>query len=117
MSLLLCSLFKHKCVSRHSSNTIIKFASYTTIVGLITNNNEMVYTEEVSKTPGKVANVRKTKEPVMDFIKKDVAHVPIYIEGNTVKRVRSQDVYHIVLTRFYRCGVESILTECHLLRI
>ena len=34
-------------MARHDSNTIIKFADNTTVVGLITNNNETAYREEV----------------------------------------------------------------------
>ena len=35
------SLFTHECIARHDSDTIIKFADDTTVVGLITYNNEM----------------------------------------------------------------------------
>ncbi|KAI3364863.1 hypothetical protein L3Q82_001045 [Scortum barcoo] len=44
---LLYSLFTHDCVAIHSSNTIIKFADDTTIIGLITSDNETAYREEV----------------------------------------------------------------------
>jgi hypothetical protein len=37
---LLYSLFTHDCVSMHASNSTIKFADDTTMVGLITNNDE-----------------------------------------------------------------------------
>ena len=40
LSPLLYSLFTHDCMSRHGSNTIIKFADDTTVVGLITDNDE-----------------------------------------------------------------------------
>ena len=39
LSPLLYSLFTHDCVAKHDSNTIIKFADNTTVVGLITNND------------------------------------------------------------------------------
>ena len=42
LSPLLYSLFTHDCVATHASNSIIKFAYDTTVVGLITNNDEMV---------------------------------------------------------------------------
>jgi hypothetical protein len=45
LSPLLYSLFTHICTVRHDSNTIIKFADGTT--GLITDNNETAYREEV----------------------------------------------------------------------
>jgi hypothetical protein len=47
LSPLLCSLFSHDCTARHDSNTIIKFPDDTTVVGLITDNDETAYREEV----------------------------------------------------------------------
>ena len=47
LSPLLYSLFTHKCMAKHDSNTIIKFADDTTVVGLITDNDETAYREEV----------------------------------------------------------------------
>ena len=44
---LLYSLFTHDCVAMHASNSIIKFADDTTVLGLITNNDETAYREEV----------------------------------------------------------------------
>jgi hypothetical protein len=40
LSPLLYSLFTHDCMARNDSNTIIKFADDTTVVGLITDNDE-----------------------------------------------------------------------------
>ena len=37
---LLYLLFTHDCGAMHASNSIIKFADDTTVVGLITNNDE-----------------------------------------------------------------------------
>jgi hypothetical protein len=36
LSPLLYSLFTHDCMAMHASNSIIKFADHTTLVGLIT---------------------------------------------------------------------------------
>jgi hypothetical protein len=47
LSTLLYSLFTHNCLAMHNSNTIIKFADETTMVGLITNNDEATCREEV----------------------------------------------------------------------
>ena len=47
LSPFLYSLFTHDCTARHDSNTIIKFADDTTVVGLITDDNETGYREEV----------------------------------------------------------------------
>ena len=40
LSPLLYSLFTHDCVAAHDSNTIIKLANDTMLVGLITNGDE-----------------------------------------------------------------------------
>ena len=40
LSPFLYSLFTHDCMAMHASNSIIKFADDTTVVGLITNNNK-----------------------------------------------------------------------------
>ena len=47
LSPLLYALFTHDCTPRHNSNTIIKFAVDITVVGLITNNDETDYREEI----------------------------------------------------------------------
>ena len=47
LSRLLFSLFAHDCMAMHASNSIIKFADDTTVVGLITNNNETADREQV----------------------------------------------------------------------
>ena len=47
LSPLLYSLFTHDCKVRHDSNTIIKFADDTSVVGLIIDNDETAYREEV----------------------------------------------------------------------
>ena len=50
LSHLLYSPFTHDCVAKHDSNTIIKFAYDTTMVGLMPDNDETAYSEEVTTT-------------------------------------------------------------------
>ena len=47
LSPFLYSLFTHGGGAKHDSNTIIKFADDTTVVGLITDNEETAYREVV----------------------------------------------------------------------
>jgi hypothetical protein len=47
LSPLMYSMFTHDCMAKHDSNTIIKFADNTSPVGLITDNDETAYREEV----------------------------------------------------------------------
>ena len=72
---LLYSLFTDDCVAIHASNSIVKFADDTTVVGLITNNDEIAYREEVRalgvwcQQNSLSLNVNKTNEMIVDFRK------------------------------------------------
>jgi hypothetical protein len=69
LSPLLFSLFTHDCVAIHTSNSFIKFADDTTVVGLIAYCEEVralgVWCQEKNLT----LNVNKTKEMIVDFRK------------------------------------------------
>jgi hypothetical protein len=76
LSSLLYSLFTHDCVAKHDSNTIIKFADDTTVMGLITDNDETAYREVVKdlavwcQDNNISLNVSKTKELNVDYRKR-----------------------------------------------
>ena len=59
---------------------IIKFADDTTVVGLITNNDEIAYREEITalgvwcQENNLTLNVNKTKEMIVDFRKQQRQH-------------------------------------------
>ena len=90
LSPLLYSLFTHECMAKHASNSTIKFADDTTVVGLITNNGEeymralRVWCQENSLS----LNVKKTKEMIVDFRKQQREHPPIH-SGEGVKAYTS----------------------------
>lgn len=75
----------------HSSNTIVKYTDDTVVVGLISDNNESAYLEEVEglsswcKDNNLDLNVTKTKE-IVDFRreKQRFHHMPLMIDGNPV---------------------------------
>ncbi|XP_058241457.1 uncharacterized protein LOC131358028 isoform X2 [Hemibagrus wyckioides] len=79
----------------HSSNHIIKFADDTTVVGLISKNDESAYREEVQhltawcKVNNLSLNVDKTKEMVVDFRRAKSEHSPLNIDGSIVEIVKS----------------------------
>ncbi|XP_064861390.1 uncharacterized protein LOC115101629 isoform X3 [Oncorhynchus nerka] len=87
--------FTHNCMAKHESNTIIKFADNTTVVGLITDNDETAYREEVRdlamwcQDNNLSLNVIKTKEMIVDYRKRKTEHAPILIEGAVVERLRA----------------------------
>ena len=64
-------------------NTIIKFANDTTVVGLITNNDETAYREESEKCQDNnlSLNVIKTKEMIVDYMKMRAEKAHINIDG------------------------------------
>ena len=76
-------------------NSIIKFADDTTVEGLISNNDETAYREEVralgvwclENNPS--LNVNKTKEMIVDFKKQQRVHPHIYINWTAVEKVES----------------------------
>uniref|UniRef100_A0A6I8PZ49 Reverse transcriptase domain-containing protein n=1 Tax=Xenopus tropicalis TaxID=8364 RepID=A0A6I8PZ49_XENTR len=156
LSPLLYTLFTHDCTATHSSNTIIKFADDTTIIGCISNGDESAYRAEVRaltswcRDNNLLLNVSKTKELIVDYRRlQGGGHTPIHIEGAEVERVScfrflginiSEDLswsHHVgvitkaarqrlfflrrlrrfgmdsrILTNFYRCTIESILSGC-----
>ena len=93
LSPLLYSLFTHDCMARHDSNTTIKFADDTTVVGLI--NDETAYREEVRDLAGWCQNnnlsltVTKTKEMIVVYRKRNTEHAPMLIGGAVVEQVES----------------------------
>ena len=156
LSPLLYSLFTYDCTTIHGSNTIVKFADDTTVIGLISNNDETAYREEVQHLTAWCANnnlalnTKKTKELIVDFRKsRGGTHTPIRINGTEVECVTSyrflgvhisedlswtlntsklikkahQRLFFLrklkkahlspqILVNFYRCIIESILTNC-----
>ncbi len=79
LSPLLYSLYTHDCTASHSSNVIVKFADDTTVIGLITDNDETAYREEVSTLTKWCPenhlslNIDKTKAPARWWITGDRA--------------------------------------------
>ena len=72
LSPLLYYLFTHDCDAKHHYNTIITFADDTTVVGLITDNDETTYREEVRdlavccQDNNLLLKVSKTMELIVD---------------------------------------------------
>ncbi len=96
LSPLLYSLYTHECVSSHSSTSIVKFADDTVILGLINNDDEAAYLDEVERLTSWCQdnclslNVSKTKELIVDFRKRQQRpYTPLMISGTPVERVSS----------------------------
>ncbi|KAK3510479.1 hypothetical protein QTP70_009164 [Hemibagrus guttatus] len=83
------------CVPSYSTNHIIKFADDTTVVGLITKNNEANYRTEMSRlvqwchNSNLFLNKGKTKEIVINFRRGLPQHPLPTINSAAVERVNS----------------------------
>ncbi|KAK3532340.1 hypothetical protein QTP86_016032, partial [Hemibagrus guttatus] len=95
LSPLLFTLLTHDCAAMHSSNHIIKFTDDTTVVGLISKDDESAYREEVQRLTARCKannlslNVEKTKEMVVEFRRAQSDHSPLNINRSNMEIVKS----------------------------
>lgn len=105
LSPLLYTLFTHDCSASSSSNLTVKFAEDTTVLRLITNDDEMDYRNEVQHlvlwcdNNNLVLNIKKTKEIIVDCCKnKPSNHRPLSIGSEVVERVSSFKFLGVTMT-------------------
>ncbi len=121
LSPLLYSLYTHDCTATHSSNVIVKFADDTTVIGLITDNDETAYRVEVStltkwcQENHLSLNIDKTKELVVDFRRQSREHTPITIDKTPVERVNSFKFLgvHITEDLTWSTHTDAVLKKSH----
>ncbi|KAK3571582.1 hypothetical protein QTP86_014551, partial [Hemibagrus guttatus] len=84
LSPLLYTLYTHDCTPAHHSNTIVKFVDETTVVGLISEGDELAYRDEVERCRENnlLNNTTKTKELIIDYRRKETDITPLYISGD-----------------------------------
>ncbi len=103
LSPLLFTLLTHDCTAKFSSNHIIKFADDTSVVGLISNNDETHYRKKVAQLAewcganNLSLNLSKTKEVEMDFRRNSGDHSPLTIDSSTVERVCSTKYLGVII--------------------
>ncbi len=121
LSPLLYSLYTHDCTATHSSNVIVKFADDTTVIGLIIDNDETAYREEVStltkwcQENHLSLNIDKTKELVVDYRRQSREHTPITIDKTPVERVTSFKFLgvHITEDLTWSAHTDAVLKKTH----
>ena len=96
LSPALYTLFTHDCFATHPTNMVVKFADDTTVVGLISDNDETHYREEIQHLTGwcsennLLLNNSKTKEVIVDYRKsRKTEHAPLLIHGEEVDHVNN----------------------------
>ncbi|KAG5284759.1 hypothetical protein AALO_G00030160 [Alosa alosa] len=93
LSPLLYNIYTHDCKANSSHTSIIKFADDTVILGLISNNNEQFYLDQVDEVAqwcqsnSLTLNINKTKEMVVDYRRQqqNYSYTPLMISGQPVE--------------------------------
>ncbi len=117
-----CTPCTHTTVQLHTARmSSSKFADDTTVIGLITDNDEMAYREEVStltkwcQENHLSLNIDKTKELVVDYRRQSREHTPITIDKTPVERVSSFKFLgvHITEDLTWSAHTDAVLKKAH----
>jgi hypothetical protein len=82
-------------------------------VGLITDNDETAYREEVRDLAGWCQNnnlslkVTKTKEMIVDYRKRRTEHAPFLIDGAVVEQVESVKFFGVHINNKLECSKQT----------
>ena len=98
LSPLLYSLFTHDCTANIPNSILIKFADDITVIGLIINDDESHYRNEIEllvNDNNNILNIDKTKELIVDFRKCINMKDSIIINGSAVEQV-SIHKFHVL---------------------
>ncbi|KAK3548184.1 hypothetical protein QTP70_005192 [Hemibagrus guttatus] len=118
LSPLLYSLYTYDCVATTNSTTIIKFADDTVVVGLISDNNETAYLEEIRNRENWCQRnnllLNKTEELTVDFSTKQERNyqTPV-INKSPVERVDSFRYLgvHITQDLSWSCHINTVVKK------
>uniref|UniRef100_A0A3B4FGV2 Reverse transcriptase domain-containing protein n=1 Tax=Pundamilia nyererei TaxID=303518 RepID=A0A3B4FGV2_9CICH len=120
LSTLLYSLYTYDCVATSDTTSIVKFADDTAVVGLISDNIETAYLEEIRNLEtwcqenNLLLNIRKTKELIVDFTTKQARNYkPLIISGTPVERVDSFRYLgvHITQDLSWSCHINTLVKK------
>lgn len=120
LSPLLYSLYTYDCVATSDTTSIVKFADDTAVVGLISDNIETAYLEEIRNLEtwcqenNLLLNISKTKELIVDFTTKQARNYkPLIISGTPVERVDSFRYLgvHITQDLSWSCHINTLVKK------
>ena len=95
MSPFLFSVYTADCRPSHPNCVIDKYADDTVLTGLISNDEDSHYRQEIGdfvrwcESNYLVLNAGKTKEMIIDFRRKEYHPKPVEIRGDAIKRVET----------------------------
>ena len=114
---LLFTLFTNDCVSSDPSVLFVKFSGDTTVVGLVSDNDEGRYRKEVERLVGWCSDnnleldVSKPKEMIIDFRKKRCPAPHLSINGVRVELVDSFKFLGTVISSDLSWATASLLSK------
>ena len=103
--------------SQSSKCPLIKFADYTALIGLISEDDDSVFLTQVDCFVNHCddnyleLNVSKTKEMVIDFRQNRPDPQPVDIKGSAMARVDTYTYLGIVLNNKQSCHVDFIINK------
>ncbi|KAI4889745.1 hypothetical protein NFI96_003302 [Prochilodus magdalenae] len=121
LSPILYSLFTHDCVPIYGSNTIIKYADVTAVIGLIKDNDETAYRDEEVQKPGSPTSLHQRSN--FKFLGTHISSDLTWsLNSSVLVKKAQQHLYfprslkkvHLsprILENVCRCTIESILTN------
>ena len=121
LSPILYSLFTNDCKPSSDSVKMTKFADDTTLVGLIKNENEDEYRQEIyglttwCDNNNQLLNQQKTKEMIIDFRKNQTSKNPVFINNTEIEIVDSFKLLGTTLSNNLKWNLNTnlIVKKCH----
>ena len=114
LSPLLFSLYTNCCISLHQSVKLLKFADDTTLVGLISREDESAYRWEIERLQSWCScnnlelNAQKTVEMVVDFRRNAALPLPITLGGIPVASVESNRFLGLTISRDLKWELNTV---------
>ena len=104
LSPALFTIYTNDCSSESDNCVIVKYADDTVILGLISDENEVSYRQEIEnmtewcRAHNLLLNVKKTKEVIFDFRKRSTVLNQVCIENAGVEIVNNYKYLGMVLS-------------------